>query len=76
MQLNLLIRELFQSVPDELLHLVPLPDFTDQSFVRQLMLGTEAAKDPKKSITSLYTRHPALKARLEESSRYKIKASL
>ena len=33
------------------------------------MLGTEAAKDPNKSITSLYTRHPALKARLEESSR-------
>jgi hypothetical protein len=26
------------------------------------MLGTEAAKGPNKSITSLYTRHPALKA--------------
>jgi hypothetical protein len=34
------------------------------------MLVTEAAKDPTKSITSLYTRHPALKARLEESIRY------
>jgi hypothetical protein len=30
-----------------------IPISTDQSFVRQLMLGTEAAKGPNKSITSL-----------------------
>jgi len=56
--LNLLIRERFQGISDPTL--VQLPDFCDQTFLRQLLLGTSGAVKPFPEITDLFDRHPTL----------------
>jgi hypothetical protein len=66
---NLLVREIFTSVPDEVLHTVSLPDFTNQTFIFQLLTGTEKAQLPNPIITNLYSRHPELAAKLSDAKR-------
>lgn len=67
--LNLLVREVFQSVPDEMLHVVQLPDFLDQTFLRQLLTGGEAAQKPVLLIRSFFERHQNLKEKLDSAGR-------
>lgn len=56
--LNLLVKEHFHEVQD--LEDVALPDFWDQTFLRQLMLGTQGAVSPDQHITDLHNRFPSL----------------
>jgi hypothetical protein len=63
--LNLLIRKLFHNVED--VSSVNVPKFWDQTFVRQLLLGTDSAKKPHQEITDLYTEYPSLKPTSDRS---------
>jgi len=56
--LNLLIRELFNGIADPTQ--VQLPDFVNQTFLRQLLLGTKGSHKPYPQIESLYNRYPQL----------------
>lgn len=56
--LNLLIRRLFDNQDDVLQ--VDIPEFWDQTFIRQLMLGTTTAIQPIKIISDLYKKYPYL----------------
>lgn len=51
-----IIKESFHKVDDVLS--VFLPDVTDQTFIRQILLGTEEAQVPIVIIKSYYERHP------------------
>lgn len=57
--LNLLIRKTFNGVDD--VTTIQLPEFWDQTFVRQLLLGTDSARKPHQEITQLFNDHPFLK---------------
>ena len=63
--LNLLIRKTFQDVED--VSIVDLPEFWDQTFVRQLLLGTDSAKKPHEEIERLFNEYPVLKPSLDRS---------
>ena len=56
--LNLLVHELFDGNED--VSEVDLPEFWDQTFIRQLMLGTKDSQKPNPLITSLFERFPYL----------------
>ena len=56
--LNLLIRQLFANVSD-LQHFTVDVKFTDQTFLRQLLLGTEGA-DVDRRISEVFRTHPEL----------------
>jgi len=57
--LNLMIRECFDGV--ESVSDVELPCFWDQTFLRQLHLGTEGAQEPNARITNFFQQNPKLK---------------
>jgi hypothetical protein len=54
--INLLIRELFDGVDD--VTKVSLPDFWDQTFLRQAMLGMEGTSKPDKYLETFFKKHP------------------
>jgi hypothetical protein len=56
--LNMLARKAFDGQED--VTKVVLPELWDQTFIRQLMLGTEDALKPYKEITSLFKEYPTL----------------
>jgi len=64
--LNLMIRKIFNGVED--VTTVQLPEFWDQTFVRQLLLGTKSARKPHEEIVRLYHDHPLLKPSLDRST--------
>lgn len=68
--LNLLVRECFDGVPDDQIPLVYVPDFLEQTFIRQLLLGTEYAIKPVQEVYSLYTRYPILFDKLKSLPRH------
>ena len=51
-----IIKELFHNVDDILT--VDVPDITDQTFIRQTLLGTDEAQVPVTIIKSYFERHP------------------
>ncbi len=53
-----ILKELFHNQDDVLS--VQLPNFCDQTFIRQLILGTEDAKKPNQLVRSYQQRHPRL----------------
>lgn len=63
--LNLLIRKIFDGVED--VSTVQLPEFWDQTFVRQLLLGTHSAIKPYDEIEMLFYEYPLLKPSLDRS---------
>lgn len=64
--LNLLIRKAFNEIED--VSEVHLSEFWDQTFVRQLLLGTESAKKPFQEIETLYNDYPLLRPSLDRST--------
>lgn len=68
--LNLLIRERVQSFPDDVLHLCSLPDIVNQTFLYQLLVGTDAASKPCAAVQHLYGTHPDIRARLDAAGRF------
>lgn len=54
--LNYLLVELFQV--EEEIETVQVPELEDQTFIRQMMLGTSAARKPDPAIVDFYQRHP------------------
>jgi len=56
--LNLLIRKLFDRQDD--VTIVEIPEFWNQTFLRQLMLGTKGAQKPVDLITDLFKEFPLL----------------
>ena len=53
-----LLQELFDGVDDDEVHTVQLPDFTDQTFIRHMMLGTQGATAANAVIQDFHARHP------------------
>ena len=59
--MNLLIKRAFRNAKMHEFHNVKLPaDMFEQTFVRQLMLGTEDASDPYEEITTMFRRNTVL----------------
>lgn len=56
--LNLIIREAFNGIKDPTQAIIP--KFWDQTFIRQLMLGTQSCSKPNQIITDLHSRYPSL----------------
>lgn len=57
--LNLLVQESFEGYED-VCEVPNIPEFTNATLLRQLMLGTLEAKDPIPEVTTLFERHPKL----------------
>jgi hypothetical protein len=68
--MNLYIREKFHGVKSRNLNDVEVSEVFEQSFIRQLMLGTETAHQPIEQIKRLYERHPDLLQMLELHERH------
>ena len=69
--LNLLLRETFHDVPTCVLYTKELPgQLFDQTFIRQLITGTECCHKPILAIQNLYQDHPTLQKRLQNIPRH------
>lgn len=68
--MNLYIRERFQGVKSRCLGDVAISKIFDQTFIRQMMLGTSEAQCPIKEVQEFYGRHPDLLAMLDLQDRH------
>ena len=64
--LTLLLKECFDGCKD--FKNVRIPNILDQTFIRQMMLGTEDAVKPIKTVASFFERYPTL---LKQSERFR-----
>ncbi len=55
--INMMIREHFNSVPTDLLHRTPLPEFTDTTFIYQFLTNQRGSPAPFPVITDFFRRH-------------------
>ena len=55
----MLIRERFHEVHESAFREVVLPDLTNQTFIRQLFLGTENTSKPNQEVIDFFNRHPS-----------------
>lgn len=68
--MNLYIRERFHGVKSNSLHVVVISEIFDQTFIRQMMLGTSDAQSPIPEVEEFYKRHPDLLNILKSQERH------
>ena len=67
---NLYIKERFDKVCSKELPSIPISEIFEQTFIRQMMLGTVAAQKPFALVEKFYHRYPELYEQLEQGARY------
>jgi len=68
--MNVYIRECFHNVKSKQLQHVAISEIFEQTFIRQMMLGTSEAQKPISEISDFYKRHPDLLDMLELDKRH------
>ena len=68
--INLVLKDSFDGVLDSDLATHPVPECLEHSFVRQAMVGTGEAKDPRPALVSILERNPNLKTLQDKLPRH------